>query len=250
VRYYLSTAGGEGSRPVVFLDGDQLGKINLKTWTWADPSEAKDVDSDDLVRRADGFSKFSKTTAIYLARIGVDGTSGSHLSRKTVLELHLMNAALDALKDRYGFEGFHLAGQSGGSRLVGALIEMRRDIACTVLGSGRLSTPGSSKVTDPGRTFITIGDLTPVVRNLSIRPLLVTDKEDKRVPAADQTAFVDRLRKAGRVVPEFFVEATDELHHGVVSYDQLIMGLCTLGKSDEVIARVVRAMVPVLGSKR
>src|SRR5580700_7880163 len=46
VRYYLSTAGGEGSRPVVFLDGDQLGKINLKTWTWADPSEAKDVDSD------------------------------------------------------------------------------------------------------------------------------------------------------------------------------------------------------------
>jgi hypothetical protein len=244
VRYYLSTAGGEGSRPVVFLDGDQLGKINLKTWTWADPSEAKDVDSDDLVRRADGFSKFSKTTAIYLARIGVDGTSGSHLSRKTVLELHLMNAALDALKERYGFEGFHLAGQSGGSRLVGALIEMRRDIACTVLGSGRLSTPGSSKVTDPGRTFFdTIDDLAPVVRNRSIRPFLVTDKMDKRVPAAQQTGFVDRLRKAGRVVPEFFVEATDELHHGVVSYDQLIMGGCILGKSDEEIARAVSTMV-------
>jgi pimeloyl-ACP methyl ester carboxylesterase len=250
VRYYLSTAGGEGSRPVVFLSGDKLGKLNPKTWTWTDTSEAKDVDTDDLVRMADDFSKFSKTTAIYLARIGVDGTSGSHVSRKTVLELRLMNAALDALKERYGFEGFHLAGQSGGSLLVAALIEMRRDIACAVLGSAPLSTPGSSKVTDPGRTFITIGDLTPVVRNLSIRPLLVTDKEDKRVPAADQTAFVDRLRKAGRVVPEFFVEATDELHHGVVSYDQLIMGLYTLGKSDEVIARVVRTMVPVLGSKR
>jgi hypothetical protein len=244
VRYYLSTAGGEGSRPVVFLSGDKLGKLNPKTWTWTDTSEAKDVDTDDLVRMADDFSKFSKTTAIYLARIGVDGTSGSHVSRKTVLELRLMNAALDALKERYGFEGFHLAGQSGGSRLVGALIEMRRDIACTVLGSGRLSTPGSSKVTDPGRTFFdTIDDLAPVVRNRSIRPFLVTDKMDKRVPAAQQTGFVDRLRKAGRVVPEFFVEATDELHHGVVSYDQLIMGGCILGKSDEEIARAVSTMV-------
>src|ERR1700680_3183796 len=42
VRYYLSTAGGEGPRPVVFLQGDQLGKFNTKTWTWIDTSEAKD----------------------------------------------------------------------------------------------------------------------------------------------------------------------------------------------------------------
>src|SRR5262245_15820710 len=31
IRYYLSTAGGEGSRPVVFLQGDRLGRLNLKT---------------------------------------------------------------------------------------------------------------------------------------------------------------------------------------------------------------------------
>jgi hypothetical protein len=46
------------------------------------------------------------------------------------------------------------------------------------------------------------------------------------------------------VVPEFFVEATDELHHGVVSYDQLIMGGCILGKSDEEIAASSAASLP------
>jgi len=30
VRYYLSTAGGEGLRPVVFLQGDYLGKMSPK----------------------------------------------------------------------------------------------------------------------------------------------------------------------------------------------------------------------------
>ena len=63
----------------------------------------------------------------------------------------MMNAALDAIKQRYGFEGFHLAGQSGGSKLVGGLIELRHDIACAVAGSGPLATPvavPSSRIRD------------------------------------------------------------------------------------------------------
>src|SRR5580704_9550025 len=107
VRYYLSTSGGEGRRPVVFMQGDKFGSLNTKTWSWIDLAETTDINTDDLMRTADGFSKMAKTTAIYLARIGVDGTSGNHIWRKTVLELHLMNAALDAIKQRYGFEGFH-----------------------------------------------------------------------------------------------------------------------------------------------
>jgi hypothetical protein len=137
VRYYLSTAGGEGLRPVVFLQGDRIrSRFNRKTWTWIDPSKAEDTDTDELMKVADQFSKMAKTTAIYLARIGVEGTSGNHMARKTVLELDLMNAAIDAIKRRHGFEGFHLAGQSGGSRIAAGLIGLRRDISCLVLGSG------------------------------------------------------------------------------------------------------------------
>src|SRR5580700_2145137 len=145
VRYYLSTAGGEGTRPVVFLSGDYSGSVNLKTWQWVptasdkragvafDPTE-RAIDTDELVKTADAFSKMAKTTAIYLARIGIGGTSGRHVFRKTLLEQHLMNAALDAIKQSHGFEGFHLAGQSGGSTLVAALAGTRRDIACVVAG--------------------------------------------------------------------------------------------------------------------
>ena len=141
VRYYISTAGGEGSRPVVFLQGDENVKLDQKTWNWIDTSGAKDRDTDDLVGFADDFSKMAKTTAIYLGRLGLDGTSGNHTSRHTLLEVAVMNAALDGIKQRHGFEGFHLAGQSGGSLLVGGLAEQRHDIACAVIGSGRLIPP-------------------------------------------------------------------------------------------------------------
>jgi len=207
VRYYLSTAGGEGSRPVVFLDGDQLGKFNLKTWTWTDTSVARDRDTDELVSLADAFSKMAKTTAIFLARIGVDGTSGLHMSRKSLLELDLMNAALDAFKQRYKFEGFHLAGQSGGSKIMAGLIPLRHDIACAVFGSGRLSTPESPKSSDPARSYfdVNIPAIAAVAKDHLLRPIVVTDKTDKRVPAESQIGFVDRMRKLGRQVPEFFV---------------------------------------------
>jgi hypothetical protein len=192
---------------------------------------------------ADGFSKMAKTTAIYLARIGVEGTSGNHTARKTVLELNLMNAALDAIKQRYGFEGFHLAGQSGGSKLVGGLIGLRHDIACAVSGSGPLATPGS-KATDPGRTFFDVTQSIPLIaQNRSLRLLLVTDPADKRVPMALQTAFVEKMRRAGREVPEFMVEATDDDHHGVVAYTELVAAGCVLGKTDAEIARAVSTIV-------
>src|SRR6202049_2882209 len=196
------------------------------------------------MKMADGFSKMAKTTAIYLARIGVEGTSGNHTARKTLLELHLMNAALDAIKQRHGFEGFHLVGQSGGSKLVGGLVGLRHDVACAVSGSGPLATPGSPKVTDPGRTFFYATRNIPLLaQNHSLRLLLVTDPADKKVPIAQQTGFVDKMRQAGRQIPQFLVEAADEDHHGVVIYSELVAAGCVLGKTDGEIARAVSTIV-------
>ncbi len=244
VRYYLSTAGGEGPRPVVVLQGDQLGKFSAKTWTWMDTSEAKDVDTDDIARIADGFSKLTKTTAIYLARIGVDGTSGTHMSRGSQLELDLTGAALDVIKQRHGFEGFHLAGQSGGSKLAAGLIGLRHDIACAVLGSGRFDAPEAPKSKDSGRTFFdATQNISQIVQNRSLRLFLVTDKADKRVPVAQQSGFVDKLRRAGRQVPQFFVEATDDLRHGVLAYTELVTAGCVLGRPEDEIARALATLV-------
>jgi hypothetical protein len=257
VRYYLSTAGGEGPRPVVFLSGDRFGTVNIKTWRWVPTSEDKkanvtydpmdtnrDIDTDDLVKMADVFSKMAKTTAIYLARIGIDGTSGHHVVRHTLLELHATNAALDAIKQRHGFEGFHLAGQSGGSLLVTGLAGTRRDVTCAVSGSGRLMPIHDTNSKDPARTFLDPLQFIPsIAQNRSLRFIVVTDPSDRNVPAKQQTPFVEKMRRAGRDIPQYFVTATDEYHHGVVAYAELVVAGCVLGKADGDIAKAVGTMV-------
>lgn len=257
VRYYLSTAGGEGMRPVIFLTGDFFGTINAKTWEWIpiaedknanvtfDPADTyRDINTDDLIKTADAFSKMAKTTAIYLARIGIGGTSGNHVFRKTQLELHLMNAALDAIKQRHGFAGFHLAGQSGGSTLVTSLAAERRDIFCAVSGSGRLARSYYNNSTDPARTPVNpLESVLTIAQNRSVRFIMVTDSADRSVPAKEQTPFAEKMHQAGRDIPQYLVTATDDYHHDVVGYTELVTGGCALGKSDAEIARAVGAMV-------
>ena len=259
VRYYLSTAGGEGTRPVVFLQGDHFGTIDTKTWQWipaskdknagvtfdpTDPGVSGDINTDDLTKTADAFSKMAKTTAIYLARMGLGGTSGNHVFRKTLLELHLMNAALDAIKRSYGFEGFHLAGQSGGSTLLAGLAATRRDIACAVSGSGQVVTSHGTDPKDPGRTMLdSLGFVPSIAQNRSLRFIMVTDSADRTVPAKQQASFAEKMHRAGRDIPQYFVAATDDYHHGVVGYTQLVTGGCVLGKSDADIATAVGTLV-------
>src|SRR5260370_154368 len=203
VRYYLSTAGGEGTRPVIFLTGDHFGTVNTKTWQWIpigedrnanvtfDPAATyRDINTDDLIKTADAFSKMAKTTAIYLARIGIGGSSGNHLFRSTLLELHLMNAALDAIKQRHGFEGFHLAGQSGGSTIVTGLAAGRSDIACAASWSGRLMRRYYSSSTDSARQRLATWSREPLRKaNSGARKSLCSRKmglrRDSRHPILD-----------------------------------------------------------------
>jgi hypothetical protein len=252
VRYYLSTAGGEGSRPVVFLNGDSNGPLditqdragNVTARNWHDPSMAHDVDTDALMGMADAFSKTAKTPAIYLGRIGVEGSSGNHMARKTMLELQLMNAALDALKQRYRFEGFHLAGESGGARLVFGLLGMRNDIGCAVSGSGQLANPMPViKSGDPAQMYFEI-NAPLVARNHPSRQIVITDPADQQAPAAtDQTPMVVKLRGAGAVVDQFFVQSTDPRHHGVPEYIELGLAGCILDKHAPEILRAFSTVI-------
>ena len=250
VRYYLSTAGGEGSRPVIFLNGDSNGPVDVTqdgagrvTLTWHDPSRARDENTDDLAGMADVFSKMAKTTAIYVARIGDNGTSGSHLSRKTLLELQLMNATLDALKQRYRFEGFNLVGESGGGRIAFGLGGMRGDIGCLVSSSGQLTSPlPFSQRSDPGKTFEI--NVPALAQRHAMRQLIVSDPQDQQVPAAtEQTPMVTKLRQAGGAVTQFFVKSTDDNHHGVVEYAEIVIAGCVLGKRDADISEAIQTIV-------
>jgi hypothetical protein len=253
IRYYLSTAGGESTRPVVFLQGDRLGRLNLKTGEFTPGPRDKDLDTDDFVRIADALSRQTKSAAIYLARPGLDGSSGDHRIRHSVLELNVVNAALDAIKTRHRFGGFHLMGQSGGSMLVGGMLALRADIGCAVIGSGRLAFDRPKERTmertmrpspDPGREYFNVADAVSVIaQKRATRILLVTDPLDRKVPEPTQTGFVHMLRQAGGQADQLLVQATDDDRHGVTSYSRIAAAACMRGASAEEIARNVQQQV-------
>src|SRR5215813_14387512 len=191
VRYYLSTAGGSGDRPVVMLQGDQIGRFDPRTQSFEIAPEAKteDTDTDNYVKYADAMSRRFKGPAIYLARIGLDGSSGFHGIRHTMLELNATNQALEAIKRRHHFAGFHLIGQSGGATLVGGLLGLRNDIACAVPGSGNLIQLAKQKNPDTPTAWIDPAAMAPAIVKSKARVLVVTDPDDEIVPPERQSPF-------------------------------------------------------------
>jgi hypothetical protein len=236
VRYYLSVVGGTGDRPVVMIQGDQIGRFDPRTQQFevAPDLKSEDTDTDSFVKYADAMSKRFKGPAIYLARIGLDGSSGFHGIRHTMLELHATNQALEAIKRQHHFAGFHLIGQSGGATLVGGLLGLRTDLACTVPGSGNLIQRAETRHPNSTPTsWIDPAAMAPtIVKNSKARIFVVTDPDDMVVPAERQTGFVERLREAGGRVEQLFVQATDEKHHGVTLYAVFAMDGCLHNASD------------------
>ena len=248
IRYYLSSAGGEGPRPVVLLDGDKLGALNMRTGEYKnDPEKDKDIDTDNLDRFAEILSKRSKTTAIYLGRIGLDGSSGDHRWRHSLLELHVTDAALDAIKRRHKFEGFHLIGQSGGSTLVGGVLGLRTDIGCAAIGAGRLYNPPSQWPKAPAglttEQFNPADRVAIIAQRRESRVMVITDPADQRVSEKNQTPFVQMLRFAGGKVDHFIVQATDENRHNMMPYAVTAAAACIRGDSSQDIAQSLAKLV-------
>jgi pimeloyl-ACP methyl ester carboxylesterase len=237
MRYYYSTAGGEGSRPVVFLQGDLGFDADPKTGAWVAPPSLKDTNTDDLIKYADQISKTQKTAGIYLARMGRDGSSGWHRQRHTALEVQATNAALDAIKQRYRFDGFNVYGHSGGGLLVGALLALRKDIGCAVPADGILAVSPKPRSPDPALQYFEVSaHIAAIVQNRGARILVVTDPQDKVVTIQNQNPFVERLRSAGGQVDQFFVNATDDEHHFTTPHAEVVMADCLRGASHDEIA--------------
>jgi hypothetical protein len=239
IRYYISTVGGRGSKPVVYLSGDKLGPYDWSANAFPRPDDFRDIDSRDLQRVADQYSAATGTTALYLARVGIDGSSGFHGVRTSLIEVNLLNAALDAIKQRHGFTGFSLAGQGGGATNIGGLLGLRTDLLCTVLGSGRLA-PEGHELERPLGAIVPVNYVPTIVQNRGTRIIVLTDPEDQQVPAAQQTPFVDAMRKATGQIEQFFIHGFGEKHHNATSYAVPAVAGCIHGVSHGDIAVALR----------
>jgi hypothetical protein len=244
IRYYVSNAGGTGIRPIVFMQGDKRWRYDRRSRSFILPPDSRPIDPASFTRLADAFSRRGGTTAIYLARMGVDGSSGHHVDRHTVLELQVMNAALEAIRRRHGFDGFHLVGQSGGASLIGGLLGLRHDIGCAVPGAGRLARLNTRPpAADPARRLFEPLDGIPAIVRSQARILVVTDPQDVRVPYRHQATFVEELRRAGGRAEHYFIEATDENHHATVPYTLAAVAACVRGATQAEISALLARIV-------
>ena len=261
MRYYLSTAGGQASKPVVYLGGDapwastadreKVPPIQSRFW---------DTKTENLLKAADGISKQQGTTAIVVARVGLDGSSGTHNKlRHTRLELLATNEALEAIKRRHHFEGFHVYGHSGGGNLVVGLLELRHDIGCDVPGDGQLTKPNPHGIMidhgrspDPARqVFDVTDDAALIARNRSARILVVMDPQDKIVTIHHQLPFVEKLRQLGRQVELFSVDTGEGDHHGTTAHAALAIRDCIRGMThDEIVADLAELVAKRLAAAK
>jgi hypothetical protein len=246
IQYYLSTAGGDTQWPTVFLQGDRrAGRFDSRTGRYIADPKGRDIDTAGLLRFAERLSRRTEGTAIYLARIGADGSSGHQDMRRTVLEGMVLDQALTTIKQRHGFKGFHLIGQSGGAANIGALLALRNDIGCAVPGSGplALTRKGASRtVMDPLLVkYDSVNGVAAIVRNRPGRVLVVSDRFDRTVPVESQSGFVRALQQAGVAAEQYFVTATDDNHHGVTAFASTALAGCMAGRtSDEISGELAR----------
>jgi len=251
MRYYLSTAGGEGPRPAVFLQGDLGFDVDRRTHAWVVPPNLKDTNTDDLAKYAERISKRQKTTGIYLARMGRDGSSGSHRERHSELEVQATNAALDAIKQRHGFIGFNIYGHSGGGLLVGGELALRKDIGCAVPADGILAPTPKPRASDPALQYFDVAaHVAAIAKNRADRILVVTDPRDEVVKTSAQNPFVEKLRRAGGEVEQFFVNATDDEHHFTTPHSELVLADCMRGADhNEIVADLAKLDARLLAAK-
>ncbi len=244
---YFATSGATQSRAaVVYFEGDVPAADLLK------PNFTKNY----LTTLRTAFKTFADRSGVrfvFIARPGLFGSSGNHAARRSSAEMLTMNAALDAVKARLKLTDIVLAGQSGGSTVAAALLTLgRRDITCTVLGSGLLSVV---EIEHAHRVREKLPAIRPAVLQVllydptdrldwiepiqSHRIFVLGDPADKRTPFTQQRRFAERVQALGHRATAIEVKGQGELMHSVAHHTLPAAALCARGADDATIRQAV-----------
>jgi hypothetical protein len=244
IRYYTGGQPLEGQRAIVFFTGDVLGTDGHGHLV-ADPGYLTGA-PEYLEIAARVWSGRLKAPVIFFARMGMHGSSGWHGNRRTLLEIGITRAALDAIKQKEGVAGFHVVGQSAGGMLAEAVAATRDDVGCMVLAS----TPSdfaqftrtfgiTLKLADRGKMahYLPMKDVAAIAARPDLRVIALTDRQDTVVPPPIQQSFLDALRKAGKPALQVTTEARGTEHHALIEKALFVTGMCVAGESDAAIVK-------------
>jgi dienelactone hydrolase len=223
LRFYGAMPDGSLNRPIIFLDGDAVqrnGKSDVGQTVWGVPPYYTQLSPSMMQAEAERYAGATHRPFINLARPGIYGSSGNHLDRRRRREVDLVDAALNRLKERFGWDQISLAGLSGGGHLVGALLARRTDVDCAVIASGnvavrtRLEELGLAADVTGFTDFIDpIDEVGEVARHPPRSVIMLTDPKDTVVTASSQRVYFAALREVGVKVEQRYVAAEDASHH-------------------------------------
>jgi hypothetical protein len=242
IRYYPSgglkeaVAETPGAKTaVLFFHGDYLnGLFVLGNYDQITPQKLLDG-----VQR--NYAQY-KVPYILVARPGVYGSSGAHRQRRRPKEFHSLNAAVDAIKARYGLDQVVMAGQSGGSTAVAALLTLgRSDVKCAVTGSGNYSVNelamikiqkagGTPRRGCDGTGYCDAYDVIEHVDGIAHDPqrqiVMLGDPQDQNTVFSQQRKFFEKVQQAGHAVTLIEAEGRGPERHSMSYLAYKVAGAC------------------------
>jgi dienelactone hydrolase len=173
--------------------------------------------------------------------MGAFGSSGNHRDRRSLLEIHVVMAALDALKQEHNIKRFHLVGQSGGGHTVAGLVQRRTDIGCAVMASAVVSV--KSMVRDLGKPVTpnikALYDPIDAVGGMEHQPgrrmIVLSDPDDRIVSFRSQREFVERVKQKGMPILHVTAAAGDKGFHGLTGQGLRIAADCAKNVDDDAL---------------
>ena len=197
-----------------------------------------------------------------MGRPGMHGSSGDHAEdRHTQEAVLLMDAALDELKRRHGFQYFALSGFSSGGQLVANLLVRRSDIRCAVIASAPLDLAQLYQRQDgmtPDHFAMHRGALADPMRTVrDIRSdasvFVIGDTRDRSVPHSAWKAWEAAARRQGLRVFDADIGGSDrpelgggETHHITGMRALEAAHACARSAPGEEVRRALLAGEPIL----
>jgi hypothetical protein len=238
IRYYAAGLAATNPVAVVFLHGNRL---------------ARSFDKEGRLIRVDAGNSYGTPSAselqaaaaiqakalgypfIIVARPGYYGSSGVANDQYRRREILLVNAAVDAIKQRHAIARFGASSQSGGGPSLAGLLAMRNDISCAAFSSSLTAFDEREQaLREPSRNpplrQVTPDAYDPIRETASIRPsaerrvFIVGDPNDKLIPLAAQQAYSDALERQGVHVAMTSSTAVGDNHHGLGATGQRAVG--------------------------
>lgn len=256
IHYFPSDGLVEGAAPasvkvaVLYFHGDHLaGSKPLGDYDKITPNR--------LIRNMQGYYKQFHVPYILIGRPGVYGSSGNHAQRRRIKESWSLNAAVDAIKLRYGIDKVVLAGQSGGAYTTASLLTLgRTDVPCAVPSSGvyavaelaEIKRAKSGERPKPGcdvTNYCDPYDLIDHVDGIVADPqrmiYMVSNPHDRNTVFSQQKKFADKVAAAGHRIEIIEAEGRGPEGHSLSHISYPLAGACAAGLDPhEVLERLTR----------